>query len=138
MIVSCLATYLRNKNYDLSKIPEYYPTITGINSSNSSILNKYFVMHGGTSKELIEEDKLVFLIRFFHLPECNSFKLFYFIIYREERKWRKWADDTLVHTLSPNVYRTKEEALQAFNWFSEVDKNITLVLSHFTLYLFIL
>lgn len=95
MIVSCLATYLRNKNYDLSKIPEYYPTITGINSSNSSILNKYFVMHGGTSKELIEEDK-------------------------EERKWRKWADDTLVHTLSPNVYRTKEEALQAFNWFSEV------------------
>lgn len=31
-----------------------------------------------------------------------------------------WADDVLVHTLSPNVYRTREEALQAFNWFSEV------------------
>nr|CAD7203293.1 unnamed protein product [Timema douglasi] len=39
---------------------------------------------------------------------------------REERKWRKWADDRLVHVLSPNVYRTKEEALQAFHWFSEV------------------
>lgn len=42
------------------------------------------------------------------------------IICSEERKWRKWVDDVLVHTLSPNVYRTKEEAFQAFNWFSEV------------------
>lgn len=40
--------------------------------------------------------------------------------FSEERKWRKWADDVLVHTLSPNVYRTREEALQAFNWFSDV------------------
>lgn len=39
---------------------------------------------------------------------------------RDERKWRKWADEVLVHTLSPNVYRTKDEALQAFQWFSEV------------------
>nr|CAD7449354.1 unnamed protein product [Timema bartmani] len=40
--------------------------------------------------------------------------------FREERRWRKWVDDRLVHVLSPNVYRTKEEALQAFHWFSEV------------------
>lgn len=37
----------------------------------------------------------------------------------EERKWRKWVDDTLVHTLSPNVYRTPNEALQAFQWFDK-------------------
>lgn len=42
------------------------------------------------------------------------------LIFREEVKWRRWADETLVHTLSPNVYRTTDEALQAFNWFSEV------------------
>lgn len=42
------------------------------------------------------------------------------LIFREEIKWRRWADETLVHTLSPNVYRTTDEALQAFNWFSEV------------------
>ena len=36
-----------------------------------------------------------------------------------ERKWRKWVDDTLVHTLSPNVYRTPTEALQAFTWFDK-------------------
>ena len=27
----------------------------------------------------------------------------------EERRWRKWVDDTLVHTLSPNVYRSPGE-----------------------------
>ena len=37
----------------------------------------------------------------------------------EERKWRKWVDDTLVHTLSPNVYRSPSEALQAFQWFDK-------------------
>jgi len=36
----------------------------------------------------------------------------------EERKWRKWVDDKLVHMLSPNVYRTPSEALEAFRWFS--------------------
>lgn len=39
---------------------------------------------------------------------------------REERKWRVWVDDSLVHVLSPNIYRTPKEALQAFKWFSEV------------------
>ena len=43
-----------------------------------------------------------------------------FLGYREERKWRKWVDDHLVHMLSPNVYRTPSEALQAFHYFSEV------------------
>ena len=28
-------------------------------------------------------------------------------------------DDTLVHTLSPNVYRSPSEALQAFQWFDK-------------------
>lgn len=35
-------------------------------------------------------------------------------------KWRKWVDETLVHLISPNVYRSKEEALETFNWFSDV------------------
>ncbi|KAG0434726.1 hypothetical protein HPB47_018916 [Ixodes persulcatus] len=37
-----------------------------------------------------------------------------------EQTWRSWADDVLVHILSPNVYRTRQEALQAFRYFSEV------------------
>ena len=46
--------------------------------------------------------------------------IFSLLCSRKEREWRKWADNTLVHILSPNIYRTYDEALQAFNYFSEV------------------
>lgn len=36
----------------------------------------------------------------------------------EERQWREWADNVLVHSLSPNIYRTIPEAMQAFRNFS--------------------
>ena len=42
------------------------------------------------------------------------------LFFREERKWRDWVDKELVHMLSPNVYRSPREALQAFRYFSEV------------------
>lgn len=35
---------------------------------------------------------------------------------REEMKWRQWADDWLVHLISPNVYRTPSEALASFDY----------------------
>ncbi|EFJ23495.1 hypothetical protein SELMODRAFT_103322 [Selaginella moellendorffii] len=34
----------------------------------------------------------------------------------EEEKWRKWVDGHLVHLLSPNIYRSTKEALQAFDY----------------------
>uniref|UniRef100_A0A2K5CCX3 GST C-terminal domain-containing protein n=1 Tax=Aotus nancymaae TaxID=37293 RepID=A0A2K5CCX3_AOTNA len=34
----------------------------------------------------------------------------------EEMKWRQWADDWLVHLISPNVYRTPTEALASFDY----------------------
>lgn len=37
----------------------------------------------------------------------------------EERQWRSWADNHLVHLISPNVYRTYSEARETFEWFSE-------------------
>lgn len=37
-------------------------------------------------------------------------------IFREEMKWRQWADDWLVHLISPNVYRTTGEALASFDY----------------------
>lgn len=37
-------------------------------------------------------------------------------VFREERKWRQWADDWLVHLISPNVYRTTGEALASFDY----------------------
>ncbi|KAL4575354.1 hypothetical protein LXL04_022196 [Taraxacum kok-saghyz] len=34
----------------------------------------------------------------------------------EEKKWRKWVDDHLVHMLSPNIYRNTSEALESFDY----------------------
>nr|CAH7743156.1 unnamed protein product [Callosobruchus chinensis] len=100
MIISALATYLADSDKNMSEVVKCFPVISYYDESGSKkneIMNKYFVMttnqRGVTS---IDDSK------------------------SEERKWRKWADSVLVHTLSPNVYRTKEEAFQAFNWFSEV------------------
>ncbi|XP_030317063.1 prostaglandin E synthase 2 isoform X3 [Calypte anna] len=39
-----------------------------------------------------------------------------YLISKEEMKWRKWADDWLVHLISPNVYRTPREALASFDY----------------------
>ena len=41
-------------------------------------------------------------------------------MYREEREWREWVDNKLVHVLPPNIYRTPSESLQAFDYISKV------------------
>ncbi|KAJ8866182.1 hypothetical protein PR048_033706 [Dryococelus australis] len=105
MIISCLASFLNDPRQNLKDVVKYYPKMEfkdDDGSVKSEVLNRYFLMFqevptGRTTENLVQE-----------------------------RKWRKWADDKLVHVLSPNVYQTPNEALQAFNWFSEVgewDKN---------------
>ncbi|CDP08899.1 unnamed protein product [Coffea canephora] len=34
----------------------------------------------------------------------------------EEKKWREWVDNHLVHMLSPNIYRNTSEALESFEY----------------------
>ncbi|XP_057459993.1 uncharacterized protein LOC130750411 [Actinidia eriantha] len=34
----------------------------------------------------------------------------------EEKKWRRWVDNHLVHVLSPNIYRNTSEALESFDY----------------------
>ncbi|KAJ9540110.1 hypothetical protein OSB04_026616, partial [Centaurea solstitialis] len=34
----------------------------------------------------------------------------------EEKKWRRWVDDHLVHMLAPNIYRNTSEALESFEY----------------------
>ncbi|CAH1155568.1 unnamed protein product [Phaedon cochleariae] len=100
MIISALATYLTDTNKDIPDITKCFPSITFIDDDGvkrNEIMNRYFLMLSNQSSQLVDEKYS-----------------------NEERKWRKWADNVLVHTLSPNVYRTTDEALQAFNWFSEI------------------
>lgn len=100
MIISLIASHLKDKSQKVEELMSYYPSI-GMHDKDDKlkyeIMNKYYLMYKDS------------------LPDNKNFND---II--EERKWRKWADDTLVHTLSPNVYRTLDEAYNTFNWFSKV------------------
>lgn len=102
MIISLLTSHLNDKSQTIDDLMQDYPSIA-MHDENSKfkyeIMNKYFLMY----RENPPSDK-----------DLND------II--EERKWRQWADDKLVHTLSPNVYRTFDESYKTFNWFSEVGK----------------
>lgn len=40
--------------------------------------------------------------------------------FSSERKWREWTDKHFIHLISPNVYRTKDEALETFEWFASI------------------
>ncbi|XP_012268505.2 prostaglandin E synthase 2 [Athalia rosae] len=102
MIISVLGSILEDKYKKIEDIVKYYPNIFFHDENGKfkqEIVNKYFLMYQNT------------------LPAGKSMD---YIV--EERKWRKWADDVLVHVLSPNVYRTASEAHQAFSWFSEVGR----------------
>ena len=61
------------------------------------------------------------------MPRVIQFNIKYTLVFltlfsfvREERQWREWVDTHMVHTLSPNIYRTPREALQAFDYMSTV------------------
>lgn len=100
MIISLLRSHLQDRDQKIDDLIHFYPKVGMQDEQNTfkyEILNKYFLMSRGvefTEKKM--EDLAV------------------------ERKWRKWADEVFVHTLSPNVYRTLDEAYDTFNWFSKV------------------
>nr|CAG4651097.1 EOG090X08KD [Simocephalus serrulatus] len=99
MIISSLASHVADPEQDLLKIVKYYPQVDFQDvdgKKGSEIMNRYFLMFG--EKEPVGRNKESIV---------------------EERRWRKWSDDVLMHTLSPNIYRTWEESLEAFNMFSK-------------------
>lgn len=38
------------------------------------------------------------------------------LVDEEEKKWRRWVDNHLVHVLSPNIYRNPSEAIESFDY----------------------
>lgn len=97
-IISILSTYLRQGADNLNELINFYPISQYTNENGkvtTDIINKYFIMN--QTADGIDR-----------------------IAENTEREWRKWADSVLVHMLSPNVYRTMNESLQAFNWFAKV------------------
>ncbi|XP_011407993.2 PREDICTED: prostaglandin E synthase 2-like isoform X1 [Amphimedon queenslandica] len=99
---SLIASVLRSSmilGKPVSRVLNMYPEIEFYDATNKTPVkeraNKYFLMYGERST-----------------PPLNEL--------REEREWREWVDTHLVHTFSPNIYRTLRESWQAFQYISEV------------------
>ncbi|XP_076747300.1 prostaglandin E synthase 2 isoform X1 [Maylandia zebra] len=98
VIISSLKTYLVNKKKSMSDILRCYPEMKSVNDRGKEVIeynNKYWLM--------LSEGETVAVY-----PQKEMQK--------EEMKWRQWADDWLVHLISPNVYRTTNEALASFDY----------------------
>lgn len=97
VIISVLRSFMLGQD-SVEQMLVYYPEMTmqgDDGKEKTEYANKYFIMHKeAVDKKLMEREK-------------------------EERKWRKWVDNTFVHTLSPNIYRTASEARQAFEYFTK-------------------
>ncbi|XP_037653169.1 prostaglandin E synthase 2 isoform X2 [Choloepus didactylus] len=97
VIISALKTYLVS-GQPLEEIITYYPPMKAENDQGKEVIefcNKYWLMLDEKEAQRIYGGK-----------EART----------EEMKWRQWADDWLVHLISPNVYRTPTEALASFDY----------------------
>nr|XP_033474410.1 prostaglandin E synthase 2 [Epinephelus lanceolatus] len=98
VIISSIKTYLINKEKSMTDIIRCYPEMKATNDRGKQVTeytNKYWLM--------LSKDETAALY-----PEKG--------IQKEEMKWRQWADNWLVHLISPNVYRTTGEALASFDY----------------------
>jgi len=100
VIVSALFSLLADSgDSKLEEVMDCYPTLRWSDDESgkemSEIQNKYFLMYNETKVNRTKEDIV------------------------EERRWRRWVDEVLVHTISPNVYRSPSEAIETFEWFSK-------------------
>jgi len=104
VIVSALSSYMiDNSGKTLKDVLDEYPTTTVIEAD------------GKTERKVIENrHNLV-------LPEgkLNENQL---ESLSNESKWRAWADNHLVHLISPNVYRTLRESYDAFHYHVSLGK----------------
>lgn len=97
LIVSILGTYFRSHAQDtLNAIASNYQAVS-FTGGKPEVVNKYFLMMGEEAQDKESVRGLA-----------------------EERKWRRWADETFIHVISPNVYRTLPEAVATFEHFSNV------------------
>ncbi|CAG2111333.1 unnamed protein product [Medioppia subpectinata] len=126
-IVSALSSYLISRKPDsnhakesLRSIAEWYHEKEVLKEDGTradEVINRYFLMFGDIS-----------------VPKLEAIEG----SVAEERNWRRWADDHMVHMLSPNIYRTVPEALRAFRYFSvigEWDDNFKLWEKYLCIYM---
>lgn len=63
MIISGLATFLRDQHVNLEDILEYYPVTQEVsNPKKIEVMNKYFIMDGQMTKKGLQHDRLVWYL----------------------------------------------------------------------------
>ncbi|XP_075041229.1 prostaglandin E synthase 2 [Mixophyes fleayi] len=98
VIISAIKTFLISKKKNLEEIVSYYPAMKVTNEKGKETTeyqNRYWLMLDEQETQQVYAHK-----------ETQM----------EEMKWRRWADDWLVHLISPNVYRSPGEALASFDY----------------------
>ncbi|XP_068104633.1 prostaglandin E synthase 2 isoform X1 [Hyperolius riggenbachi] len=98
VIISAMKTFLISRRKSLEEIISYYPGIQVKNEKGKEVTeyqNRYWLMLDEQETKQVYSSKEAQL---------------------EEMKWRRWADEWLVHLISPNVYRTPGEALASFDY----------------------
>ncbi|XP_064395384.1 prostaglandin E synthase 2-like [Halichondria panicea] len=100
LIVSSVRSAMVNNGLSISQALDFYPLVPYTDSKGKTQedrANKYFIMFpdGGS-------DSLSLAQR------------------REEREWREWVDNKLVHILPSNIYRTFSESITSFDYISSV------------------
>ncbi|KAM4665134.1 prostaglandin E synthase 2 [Discoglossus pictus] len=98
VIISVMKTFLVSKRKSLEEVVSYYPPMKSVNERGKEATeynNKYWLMLDEQETQQVYPTK-----------EARV----------EEMKWRRWADDWLVHLISPNVYRTPSESLASFDY----------------------
>ncbi|KAL4237117.1 hypothetical protein ACF0H5_005498 [Mactra antiquata] len=129
-IVSVLGSYVFDQTTPLTKLHTYYPGYKEKKGRKTvwDYPNKYFIMYGEFYDKKGDKPR--------NVSDKNANNSLTDDV-RDERKWRKWTDDILMHTISPNVYRTPSESLEAFHHFSEWgewDKNFSKFQQFFVVY----
>jgi len=106
-IISVLKTFIDHKAaLSVDQLLKYYPHFEDETKSwmgNKTVYdfpNKYFLMYFDEPAD--ETSKTTSKAR------------------SVERTWRSWVDSDFVHRISPNIYGTFSEALDAFRYFDEV------------------
>ncbi|XP_077455971.1 prostaglandin E synthase 2 isoform X2 [Stigmatopora argus] len=93
-----MTTKLTSMGSSLSEILRCYPEMKFVNDKGKEVTeynNKYWLMLSEVDTAAVYPHKGM---------------------QKEEMKWRQWADDWLVHLISPNVYRSTGEALASFDY----------------------
>lgn len=103
------------RGLSVSECLKFYPLVNvttskGENTTERS--NIYFIMYG-------EEKQSRSVGELRYVGVCVCVFTAPLLCVREEREWRQWVDDHLVHTLPPNIYRTLSEARHTATIISE-------------------